>query len=44
MQPRFDKDFFDEAAPNHEAQAEREYYGFIQVRRDLQLKSKAEKS
>jgi hypothetical protein len=44
MQPTFDARYFDEVAPNHKASGEREYYGFLDVRRALQVKSKGQKS
>jgi hypothetical protein len=44
MQPRFDTRYFDEVAPNHKASGQREYFGFLDARRALQVESKAEKS
>jgi hypothetical protein len=44
MQPKFNTQFFDEVAPNHKASGQREYYGFLDARLALQVKSKVEKS
>jgi hypothetical protein len=44
MQPRFDTQYFDEAAPNHKVSGQREYFGFLDARRALQVEPKAEKS
>lgn len=44
MRPRFDTQHFDEVAPNHKASGQREYYGFLDARSALQIKSKVDKS
>ena len=44
LNPRLDAAYIDDKMPNHKAKMEREYYGFINARRDLQLKFGAEKS
>jgi hypothetical protein len=42
-QPRFNSRYFDEIAPNHKAKGLQEFYGFLDARRDLQLKSESKK-
>jgi hypothetical protein len=39
MSPKFDPYYFDEVAPDHKAKASREFYGLVDARRDLQLKT-----
>jgi hypothetical protein len=38
MRPSFDEEWSNQTAPNHTAKVRREYYGFLDARRDLQLK------
>lgn len=43
-QPSFNEYYFDEIAPSHKPNALQGLYGFLDARRDLQLKTKAAKS
>jgi hypothetical protein len=43
-QPSFNEYYFDEIAPNHKRSGLQDFYGFLDARRDLQLKTKATKS
>jgi len=43
MQSDFDTYYFNEVAPNHKAKGLREFYGLIDARRDLQLKTESKK-
>ena len=44
MQPIRDAQHFDEVAPSHKSKGLREYYGFLDARSALQIKSKVDKS
>jgi Arc-like DNA binding domain len=43
MQPSFDEYFFNEVAPNHKDSGLLEFYGLLDARRDLQLKTESKK-